>query len=431
MTASGGARPLGRRLSVWREAQRLSLTAATRRLGVHPSTYQRWEEGRRPYPRHLKVIADVLGDDPATVTALAGPAPRRLGRPAPADASALMRARIAAGLNRVQLGRALHVGPATVYQWERGKTRPPEDLLPALAHHLDLTCRALDDALADHPPSRYDGQVLPGLGEALRRCSWMRTDVQELLGVAPTTVFEWETGRTRVPTWALRRLAAAVGTEVEDLVACGRQQPCRPAPELTLAALRHRVRMTQREAAAVLGLSASSLGRYETGRRPIGLPLARAMAQAYRVPLGRVLAAAGLAPPLMLVTPVWTRDQLPAILTDLRHAAGASISEVARCAGVSHPTVRRWETGESVPSAGALARLELRYRLGRGRLTSLGPWARGSRCHRQPAEPLSAGPIATIPIQPTASEEDWGSCRAGIPGKPLGRTRRGCAAASS
>ena len=134
------------------------------------------------------------------------------------------------------------------------------------------------------------------------------------------------------------------------------------------------------------------------------------MAQAYRVPLIRVLSAAGLAPPPTLVSPVLTRVQFPGILTDLRHAAGASISEVARCAGVSHPTVRRWETGESVPSAGALARLELRYRLGRGRLTSLGPWARGSRGHRQPAEPLSASPITTIPIQPTASEEDWGPC---------------------
>jgi transcriptional regulator with XRE-family HTH domain len=171
-----------------------------------------------------------------------------------------------------------------------------------------------------------------------------------------------------VPSWALRRLATACGTEVEELAACGRRRFGRPTSGL--AALRHRVRMTQKEAAAVLGVSASSLGRYETGRRPVALPLARAMARVYRVPLARVLAAAGLAPPLLL-TQRWTEAQLPAVLADLRQAAGASMSEVARHTGVSHPTVRRWETGESLPSAGALATLELQYRLGRGRLTAL------------------------------------------------------------
>jgi transcriptional regulator with XRE-family HTH domain len=128
--------------------------------------------------------------------------------------------------------------------------------------------------------------------------------------------------------------------------------------------------MTQREAAAVLGVSASSLGRYEAGRRPVALPLARAMARVYRVPLAPVLAAAGLAPPPLL-TQQWTEAQLPTVLADLRQAAGASMSEVARHTGVSHPTVRRWETGESLPSARALATLELQYRLGRGRLTAL------------------------------------------------------------
>ena len=367
MTAPS-AQALGRRLSEWRGMQQMSRSAAARRIGVHPTTFQRWEEGRRPYPRHLEAIADALGADLATVTALAGPAPRRPRRPAPADAPVLVRARLEAGLDRVELGRVLHVGPATVYQWERGNTRPPEDLLPRLARQLRLGRDELDLALADHPPCRYDGEVLPGLGAVLRERGWTRTQVRDLLEVASSTVFAWETGRTRAPSWALRRLATACGTEVEELVACGRRRSGRPTSGL--AALRHRVRMTQREAAAVLGVSASSLGRYETGRRPVALPLARAMARVYRVPLARVLAAAGLAPPLLL-TRQWTEAQLPAVLADLRQAAGASMSEVARNTGVSHPTVRRWESGESLPSPGALATLELRYRLGRGRLTAL------------------------------------------------------------
>jgi transcriptional regulator with XRE-family HTH domain len=367
MTAPS-AQALGQRLSAWRGGQQMSLSAAARRLSVHATTFQRWEEGRRPYARHLEAIADALGADLATVTALAGPAPRRPRRPAPADAPVLVRARLEAGLDRVELGRALHVGPATVYQWERGNTRPPEDLLPRLARQLGLGREELDLALADHPPCRYDGEVLPGLGAVLRERGWTRAQVRDLLEVASSTVFAWETGRTRVPSWALRRLATACGTEVEELTACGRRRVGRPTSGL--AALRRQIRMTQREAAAVLGVSASSLGRYETGRRPIALPLARGMARVYRVPLARVLAAAGLAPPLLLTQP-WTEAQLPAILADLRQAAGASMSEVARHTGVSHPTVRRWESGESLPSAGALATLELQYRLGRGRLTAL------------------------------------------------------------
>ncbi len=371
MTAAARTQRLGGRLAEWRRAQDLTQAAAARLLSVHATTYHRWEAGRRPYPRHLGTIAEVLGEDLATVSRLAGPAPRRRGRPAPADAPPLMRARLAAGLNRAELGRALHVGPATVYQWERGKTRPPSDVLPRLAVRLGLTREALDATLAAHPPSRYDGVVLPGLGGVLRRCGRTRTQVQDLLGAAPTTVFEWETGRTRVPTWALRRLATAVGVDLATLVSAGRRRTAGSAGVPTLATLRKRARMIQREAGAVLGVSVSTLGRYETGRRPVELPLARAMARVYRVPLPQVLAAAGLAPPPLLLRPRWTADQLPAVLTDLRQAAGASLSQVARCAGVSHPTVRRWETGESSPTPGALATLELHYRVQRGVLTGL------------------------------------------------------------
>ncbi len=397
---SASQQPLGRRLSMWRSAEKLSYAAAARRFRVHPSTYQRWEVGQRPYPRHLSVIASVLGDDLATVAASAGPPLRRLGRRAPDNASVLMKARLAAGLNRVELGRLLHVGPATVYEWERGNTRPPQDLLPDLARHLRLTRPELDDALSAHPPSRHDGEILPWLARVLRDRGWPRNKVRSLLGASPSSVFEWETGRTRTPSWAIRRLELVLGIEYDDLVFAARSRTVHHSPEMSLGHLRRRVRMTQREAAAVLGVSPSSLSRYEAGRRPIDLPLARAVATAYRVPLSRVLDAAGLKLPPLLLTPRWTNDQLPAVLADLRQAAGASLSEVARCTGVSHPTVRRWETGDSVPSAGALATLERRYQLGSGRLTSLGTTATRrppSRDHNRASQLIHSRPSRPSP----------------------------------
>jgi transcriptional regulator with XRE-family HTH domain len=291
------AEPLGCRLSQWRATQQMSLAAAGRLFGVHPTTYRRWEAGRRPYTRQLRAIAQVLDVDLAEVTALAGPPHHRPGRPAPADASVLMRARVAAGMNRVDLGRTLHVGPATVYRWERGGTRPPADLLPGLARLLGLTREQLDSALIDHPPYRHDGETLPGLGAALRARGWSRADVQQLLGVSTTTVFEWETGRTRIPAWALRRLAAAIDIEVDDIVSDGRTVPRPQAQDSALATLRRRVRMTQKEAAHLLGVSPSSLGRFESGRRSVNLSLARRMARAYHAPLSTVLSAAGSEPP--------------------------------------------------------------------------------------------------------------------------------------
>jgi transcriptional regulator with XRE-family HTH domain len=113
------------------------------------------------------------------------------------------------------------------------------------------------------------------------------------------------------------------------------------------------------------------------------------------------MTAAELLPSPLLGSRVWIRDSLPAILTDLRHAEGASISEVARGAGVSYSTVRRWETGESVPTAAVLARLELHYRVDRGRLTVLAARTGGRRRDVQAAKLLSAGPSTSIHNEPT------------------------------
>ena len=139
--------------------------------------------------------------------------------------------------------------------------------------------------------------------------------------------------------------------------------------------------MTQREAAAVLGVSATTLGRYETGRRHVGLPTARAMARVYGVPLAVVLTSAGTAPAVPLLIRRLTCEQLPSVLSALREASGGSLSDIARHTGSSHFTVRRWETGESVPGPHALAALELHYRLAPGSLARHRPVAGEGTTH--------------------------------------------------
>ena len=368
--AGAGAGGLGQSLREWRSGARLSLAAAARCFGVHPTSYRRWEEGRRPYPRHFPAIGGVLGETVGVVSALAGPAHRRPGRPAPPHASPLMRARLAAGYNRVELGRALHVAPATVYQWEQRNVRPSVAVLPDLARVLGLTLPALHEAVAGYPPCRHDGAKLPTLGVVLRRRGLGRREVAEILGIAYSTAFEWETGRRRVPLWAVDALSRACRISSGSLVDEARR-PREPAGVRTLTVMRRHVRMSQKEAAAALGISPTTLARYESGGRAMALPVARGMARLYRVPLSSVQAAAGVTVPAILLVPVWSRQDLPAVLTGLREAAGLSKNAVARLTGVSHSTVHRWETGRSTPGSPALAKLELRYSLVPRRLTSL------------------------------------------------------------
>jgi transcriptional regulator with XRE-family HTH domain len=365
-----GAGLLGRRLREWRSGARLSLAAAARCFGVHPTSYRRWEQGQRPYPRHFPAIGCVLSETVGAVSVLAGPPHRRPGRPAPPDASPLMRARLAAGYNRVDMGRALHVAPATIYQWEQRNVRPSVGLLPDLARVLGLTAHALHEAIADYPPCRHDGAKLPTLGGALRRRGVSRRRVGELLGIAYSTAFEWETGRRRVPVWAVRELSRECRISVDSLLEEARHTHA-PARVRALTAMRRDVRMSQKEAAAILGISPTTLARYERGERSMALPVTRGMARLYRVPLSRVQAAAGLTLPAILLAPAWSNRELPTVLTELRRAAGLSMNQVARFTGVSHSTVRRWETGRSTPSSQALTKLEFRYHLTPRRLTSL------------------------------------------------------------
>ncbi len=365
-----GAGPLGQRLCEWRSIAELSLTAAAEVFGVHPTTYQRWEQGRRPYPQRFAVIGSALGETVGAVSALAGPAPRRSGRPPPLDASPLMKARLAAGCNRVELGRLLHVAPATIYQWEQRDVRPSIDLIPHLARALGLTVDALHEALADYPPCRHDGVKLPTLGVVLRRLGISRRQVGELLGIAPSTAFEWETGRRRAPAWAVRELSREYGISVEFLLDEARH-PRGPAPVRALTAMRRHVRMSRKEAAAGLGISTTTLTRYENGERAMALPVTLGMARLYRVPISRVQAAAGVTLPAILSAPAWSQRELPTVLIGLRTAAGLSVNEVARFAGVSHATVHRWETGRSTPGSQALTKLESRYQLAPRRLASL------------------------------------------------------------
>ena len=90
----------------------------------------------------------------------------------------------------------------------------------------------------------------------------------------------------------LLRLADFYGVSVDYLLGRDETPAAQPprgrSGRLQLAALRREHGMTQAQAAAMLGCSASLYARYERGERPLPLPLAVKLADLYGVTLDRL-----------------------------------------------------------------------------------------------------------------------------------------------
>jgi len=277
-------------------------------------------------------------------------------------------ARRAAGLTVTQLARSLHVSRPTAAGWEKGSRRPARYRWPALGAALGLTADELDRMLRGAPPARLDGEPLPSLATVRRRRGMTQRALAAAVGVAPTTLSMWETAGVAVAPATAARLAAALRTQVRALAA-----PLRPAPEpdpRPLRRLRRDARMSQREAAAHLGIAIGSLARYEAGERRAPLAVARRMAAAYRRPVPVVLAACGIE---LLPFPAgvrWRPEDVPDGLRAARLAAGLTKVDLGRAVGRSGQAVRGWETGRSRPGPGTCRRLEAVLGLPAGTLPS-------------------------------------------------------------
>ena len=122
--------------------------------------------------------------------------------------------RSAAGLTATDVAAAIGVRASTVYNWEHGRCRVPEDHLPALARALGSTpedLRTLLRGAAVRPPPRRSTE---GLALLRRRSGLSRRAVALRLDVSIDVLGRWE--REGPPTWhVLRRLASAYGVSVE------------------------------------------------------------------------------------------------------------------------------------------------------------------------------------------------------------------------
>jgi transcriptional regulator with XRE-family HTH domain len=199
-------------------------------------------------------------------------------------------------MTMTELARALHVSRPTVSLWERGGRKPARHYWPLLGSVLALRPAEVAPLFADHPPARHDGEPLPSLALVRRRKGLTQHALARLIEVAPTTLSMWETAGVRVPPGVAAEIARVLDTDLLWLAAEPRRRAVvDPRP---LRRLRKQAGMSQREAAAYLGIAVGTLARYEAGERQAPVAVVRRMAKAYGRSVEELLHSGCEVPPL-------------------------------------------------------------------------------------------------------------------------------------
>lgn len=274
------------------------------------------------------------------------------------------------------LARDLDVHPTSLLRWERRERLPGPQHVTALARALELetaaVARFFDEARPDPAPA--DGVRGHGLRAVRTRVGLTVREVSLRVDVRPSTVYNWEAGRARIPAATLPVLADMLGTDVPGLVDSLRSAPVvhRTAPSSELRRLRRRTGLSQEVVAARIGTTRHRIGTWERGGLP-PLWAVRRMAAVYGVPVSRVARAAGVTAPPLLDPRAWSPGDLPGALVALRAWSGLTQRELAERGGWHPTSVRAWERGRDCPAPRTRSRLEELYGLAHGALLSAYP----------------------------------------------------------
>lgn len=207
--------------------------------------------------------------------------------------------RSAAGLTATDVAAAIGARASTVYNWEHGRCRVPEDQLAPLARALGSSPEELRILLRSAAPAPPPPRSSHGLALLRRRSGLSRRAAALRLDVSIEVLGRWE--RQGPPTWhALRRLAATYGVSVEASARAAGAVPSRvldprswDAGDLpqVVRVLRSWAGLTQRELADRLGCSPETVRGWESARGIPSPELRRRLEAAY-----------GLRPEALLVT---------------------------------------------------------------------------------------------------------------------------------
>jgi transcriptional regulator with XRE-family HTH domain len=223
--------------------------------------------------------------------------------------------------------------------------------------HLDVA--QVEQLVRAHPPARLDGVRLYSLGRIRKSRGITQRNLALEVGVRPTTVANWESGRGRVHLNTARELAKILGAELDDLT----RTPAAEVEPRPLRRLRRDAGMTCVEAAAHLGIAVGTLARYESGERKVPIAILRRMARSYRCPVAQLVRMARLDLPTLPRGTRWTVEQVPQAIRALREAEGCTKADLGRAVGRSATAVAAWESGKARPTSGACRRMEVVFRL--------------------------------------------------------------------
>lgn len=137
---------------------------------------------------------------------------------------------------------------------------------------------------SEMPPSGVRGFSPSALDAALLRKRVASEDLADSVGVSRQSVSAWRTGRTIPTPVLLAKVARWLDIPISDLVPIAEDR-------LRMADLRVRAGLSQRDAAALLGLATSTLTTIEKGRRSVSPDVAAAMVGVYGLDEATVLDA--------------------------------------------------------------------------------------------------------------------------------------------
>lgn len=283
------------------------------------------------------------------------------------------------GLARTTVAHEVGVSPSMVQHWESGRHLPSPVHQRALAHALgipgELVAACFDAVRPPPPPPPLSVQAV-GLRGVRRQDHTPVRAIAAHLGVPEATVYNWESGRARLPLHHLQSLAAMWRCDTQALRTALVTPPPAHAPRpVRVRPLRHLRRLaglSRSEVGARLGVTANAVARWENGARP-PLHRIRALARLYRRSVTVVAAAAGHPPPPLLDRRQWEPHRLPEILQTLRTWTGWTQQELAGRCGCSVDAVRAWEHGRVTPRPHRRRELEDAFGLAPGALLPAWP----------------------------------------------------------
>ncbi len=281
--------------------------------------------------------------------------------------------RVSRSLTTTDLAEQLGVHPTSILRWERGDRLPGPVVIKRLARTLEVeTVEVVSFFDAVRPAAERIVDSVRGAGlRPLRRAAQVpATRIATAVGVPVASVYNWETGRARLPVRHLPAVAEQLGLRPDAL----RRLLAASPPEVAggqghseLRRLRRRTGLSQHVVAQRIGAGRHSVGAWENGQQP-PLVAVRRLANVYGVPVARVARAAGVTPPVLLDRRAWTYGDLPRVLQTLRRWGGLTQRQVAKRCACSTSSVRAWERGTGEPGPALRRRLERVYGLPDGAL---------------------------------------------------------------